>query len=225
MHQSAIHALPRALRPREKLMRYGPDKLSDGELLSVILRTGRQGKGVLALAEAVLKYGGLKKLAQAGWFELKASVGIGTVQALELVACAEIGKRMFDNKKTRITQLLSPADVFVQLHDIRFLKKEHFIALYLDSRNQQIQREVISVGSLTASIVHPREVFEPAVRHIAAQIIIAHNHPSGDVAPSEADLEITRRLVEAGTILGIDVVDHIIVSANGFLSFKEKKLM
>lgn len=104
-------------------------------------------------------------------------------------------------------------------------KKEHFVIFYLDSRNQEIKREIISVGSLNANLVHPREVFEPAVRNLAAQIILAHNHPSGDPEPSEDDLEITKRLVESGKILGIEIIDHIIVVKNGFLSFKEKKLI
>jgi len=108
---------------------------------------------------------------------------------------------------------------------LRDHKKEHFVIFYLDSRNQEIKREIVSVGSLNANLVHPREVFEPAVRNLAAQIILAHNHPSGDPEPSEDDLEITKRLVESGKILGIEVIDHIIITKTGFISFKEKNLI
>jgi len=128
----------------------------------------------------------------------------------------------FRRQETLVSQLLSPRDVFDALQDIRSSKKEHFVALFLDTRNQQIEREVVSVGTLNASLVHPREVFEPAVRHLAAQVILAHNHPSGDLEPSDEDLTVNRRLVQAGQIIGIEVVDHIIVTHEAFLSFKEK---
>jgi DNA repair protein RadC len=123
------------------------------------------------------------------------------------------------------TLLLSPQDVWDQLKDIRDNKKEHFVIFFLDTRNQEIKREVISVGSLNANLVHPREVFEPAVRHLAAQVILAHNHPAGDPEPSQEDLEITKRLVDAAKILGIEVTDHIIVTKSNFFSFKEQKII
>ena len=121
--------------------------------------------------------------------------------------------------------ILSPREVWEALKDIRESKKEHFVAFFLDTQNQEIRRELISIGTLNASLIHPREVFEPAVRHLAAQIIVAHNHPSGDSEPSEDDLMITKRLVEAGKILGIEVLDHIVVTKKDFLSFKEKGLI
>lgn len=127
------------------------------------------------------------------------------------------------NKKSSL--IISPKDVWNELKDIRDNKKEHFVVFYLDSRNQEIKREIISVGSLNANLVHPREVFEPAIRNLAAQIVIAHNHPSGDTDPSEDDLEITKRLVAAGKILGIDILDHVIVSKIGHFSFKDRGLI
>ncbi|MCD6214279.1 MAG: DNA repair protein RadC, partial [Candidatus Desulfofervidus sp.] len=154
---------------------------------------------------------------------LKDYPGLGPAKACEIVACFELGKRLLKGKKARI--YLSPKEVWEELKDIRDNKKEHFVIFYLDSRNQEIKREIISVGSLNASLVHPREVFEPAVRNLAAQIILAHNHPSGDPEPSEDDITITKRLIEAGKIMGIEVVDHIIVVKNGFFSFKEKGLL
>ena len=120
--------------------------------------------------------------------------------------------------------MLSPQDVFDNLKDIRESKKEHFIVFFLDSRNQEIKREIISIGTINSSLVHPREVFEPAVKYLAVQVILAHNHPSGELAPSEDDLGVNKRLSEAGKILGIEVLDHIIVTKTGFLSFKEKSL-
>lgn len=148
---------------------------------------------------------------------------MGPAKACEIVACFELGKRLLKSKKAGI--YLKPRDVWEELKDLRDYKKEHFVIFYLDSRNQEIKREIISVGSLNANLVHPREVFEPAVRNLAAQIILAHNHPSGDPEPSEDDLEITKRLVESGKILGIEVIDHIIVTKGGFLSLKEKNLI
>jgi DNA repair protein radc len=155
--------------------------------------------------------------------DLKNYPGLGPAKACEIIACFELGKRLLKGKRTKI--YLTPKDVWEELKDLHNHKKEHFVIFYLDARNQEIKREIISVGSLNANLVHPREVFEPAVRNLAAQIILAHNHPSGDPEPSEDDLEITKRLVESGRILGIEIIDHIIVAKNGFISFKEKRLI
>lgn len=218
-----IKDLPRIERPREKLEKYGPEKLSNSELLAILLRTGGKGINVVEMARKILgKFSG-SGLTKASFKDLKNTFGLGAAKACEIVACFELGRRLLQNKKSRI--YLTPKDVWQELKDIRDNKKEHFVVFFLDARNQEIKREIISVGSLNANLVHPREVFEPAVRHLAAQVILAHNHPAGDPAPSEDDLEITKRLVEAGKILGIEIVDHIIVVKNDFLSFKEKKLI
>lgn len=127
------------------------------------------------------------------------------------------GSKVMDNA----TQMLSPQDVFDNMKDIRRTQKEHFVVFHLDTRNNTILRQVISIGTINASLVHPREVFEPAVRHLSVQIILAHNHPSGDLAPSEEDLEVNKRLTEAGAIIGIEVLDHVIVTKTAFKSFKE----
>ncbi len=142
---------------------------------------------------------------------------MGSAKVCEIVACFELGRRLLQNKQASL--ILSPKDVWDELKDIRDNKKEHFVIFFLDTRNQEIKREIISVGSLNANLVHPREVFEPAVRNLAAQIIIAHNHPSGNSEPSKEDLEITQKLVESGKILGIEIIDHIIVSQNKYFSF------
>ena len=221
--KKTIKELPKVERPREKLMQYGPEKLSNSELLAILLRSGKQGENVVELANKILKRFGTNELPNLNFEDLKKYSGLGPAKACEIVACFELGKRLLKDKKTQI--YLKPKEVWQELKDLRDHKKEHFVIFYLDSRNQEIKREIISVGSLNANLVHPREVFEPAVRNSAAQIILAHNHPSGDPEPSEDDLEITKRLVESGKILGIEVVDHIIVVKNGFLSFKEKKIM
>ena len=221
--KKTIKDLPKVERPREKLMRYGPEKLSNSELLAILLRSGKKGENVVELAGKILKRFKADKLPYLTFDELKGYPGLGPAKACEIVACFELGKRLLKGKKVRI--YLKPKEVWEELKDIRDNKKEHFVIFYLDSRNQEIKREIISVGSLNANLVHPREVFEPAVRNLAAQIILAHNHPSGDPEPSEDDLTITKRLVEAGKIMGIEVIDHIIVVKNGFFSFKEKELM
>lgn len=218
-----IKDLPKVDRPREKLEKYGSEKLTSSELLAILLGTGVKGVNVIQLSNKILKKFSGDGLAQASFKELKNTFGLGAAKACEIVACFELGRRLLQNKKSAL--ILSPKDVWNELKDIRDHKKEHFVIFFLDSRNQEIKREIISIGSLNANLVHPREVFEPAVRHLCAQIIIAHNHPSGDPTPSEDDLVITKRLVEAGKILGIEILDHIIISKSAFFSFKEKKLI
>ena len=218
-----IKDLPKVDRPREKLEKYGPEKLSNSELLAVLLRTGGKGLNVVEMSRKILgKFSG-SGLAKANFKELKNTFGLGTAKACEIVACFELGRRFLQNKKSRI--YLTPKDVWNELKDIRDNKKEHFVIFFLDARNQEIKRESMSVGSLNANLVHPREVFEPAVRHLAAQIILAHNHPSGDPMPSKEDSEITKQLVEAGKILGIEIKDHVIVSKTNFFSFADHKLL
>ncbi len=222
-HQNlTIHDLPRVERPREKLIQYGPFKLSDSELLAVILRTGKKGENVLAMAKRVLGVLKLEEFKGVAFSELVRITGIGQVKACEIIACIEFGRRVFKDKKLDISQILSPQDVFNKLKDIRDNKKEHFIVFFLDARNQEIKREIISVGTINSNLVHPREVFEPAVKHLAVQIIVAHNHPSGNLEPSEEDITVTKRLIEAGKILGIELIDHVIVSRESFQSLKEK---
>lgn len=218
-----IKDLSKVDRPREKLEKYGPEKLSSSELLAILLGTGTKGVNVIELSNKILKKFSGDGIAKANFKDLKNTFGLGKAKACEIMACFELGRRFLQNKKSVL--LLSAKDVWNELKDIRDNKKEHFVVFFLDSRNQEIKREIISVGSLNANLVHPREVFEPAVRHLAAQIIISHNHPSGNPEPSEEDLKITKRLVEAGKILGIDVIDHVIVSKGEYFSFEDKGLL
>lgn len=218
-----IQDMPRVERPREKLIQYGSGRLSNSELLALLLRSGKKGENVISLANNVLKKYKAENLPNLTYEELKNFPGLGPAKACEIIACFELGKRLLKDKIAGL--YLKPEDIWKELKDIRDHKKEHFVIFFLDSRNQEIKREIISIGSLNANLVHPREVFEPAVKNLAAQVILAHNHPSGDPEPSEDDLELNKRLVEAGKILGIEVIDHIIITRERYLSFKEKGVL
>ncbi|MBI2120601.1 MAG: DNA repair protein RadC [Parcubacteria group bacterium] len=220
--KGTIKELPRLDRPREKLMQYGPEKLSDAELLAILLRSGPKGQNVVELSKNIFRKWG-NDIANATFDDMRKVFGLGDAKACEIIACFELGKRVLKDKKAELFR--SPRDVWEALKDIRDNKKEHFVVFFLDVRYQEIKRETISIGTLTESLVHPREVFEPAIRHSAAQILIAHNHPSGNPEPSEEDREVTRRFVAAGKLLGIDVIDHVIVTPMSFLSFKDQNIL
>lgn len=214
---------PTILRPREKLIKYGPNKLSDEELLAIILKTGTKNKNVSLLAREVLRKVGSNNISTVTINELKKIKGLGPVKAAEIVATFELGRRFLKDKKA--TLILSAEDVFREMADLRGNKKEHFVVFYLDTQNQEIKRDIVSIGTLNESITHPREVFEPAIKHLCSQIIVAHNHPSGGLLPSEQDKKVTRRLREAGDILGIRLLDHVIVTREGYYSFEESGLL
>ena len=220
-----IKDLPKSDRPREKLIAKGAENLKDPELLAILLRTGKVGKNVIEIASQILGKYSKKRLLQMTYEDLSKISGIDSAKATTLLAAFELSKRALEVNDTNLPTIVTPKDVVAQLTDLRHNKKEHFVALYLNARNQLVHKETISMGTLNANLVHPREVFEPAVRYLAAQVVIAHNHPSGDPKPSDADLEITKRLAEAGKMMGIEVVDHIIVTKNSFLSFKEEHLI
>ena len=210
-------------RPREKLEKYGPAKLTNSELLAILLRSGVKGVNVVGLSSKILKQFSARGLSEATLQEFAKTFGLGPAKACEIVACFELGRRLLKDKKSEL--VLGPQKVWEMLADIRDNKKEHFVMLFLDSRSQEIARHIISVGTLNASMVHPREVFERAIAAHTAQIIVAHNHPTGDTEPSREDMAITRRLVEAGKILDIEVIDHVIVTKKSFLSFQQRDLL
>jgi len=218
-----IKDLPKIDRPREKLVKYGVSKLSNSELLAILLRTGKNGKNAIELATEILKKFNSKNIADAKIEDITKIKGLGTAKACEIVACFELGKRLLKKKKTNL--YISPSNVYVELKNIRNHKKEHFYVFYLNSRNQEIKKDLVSVGSLNATTAHPREVFEGAIKHSASQIIIAHNHPSGDFTPSNEDILLTKRFVKAGEILGIELIDHVIVSNKGYYSFSKNGLI
>ncbi len=218
-----IKDIPKIERPREKLIRYGPEKLSNAELLAILLNKGRKGENVLELAKKFLRKYPKNNLVTLKFEEIKNFAGIGPTKACQLMASFELGKRLLRNKKATI--VMSPKEIWQEMKDLRNNRKEYFVVFYLDVRNQIIKRELISVGTLNASLVHPRELFEPAIKNLAAQIIISHNHPSGDSHPSDEDIELTQRLIKAGEILGIEIIDHVIVTEKDYFSLKENKII
>jgi len=205
---------PKIERPREKLEKYGAEKLKDSELLAILLRTGTKEMDVMKLSQKILRDFEGEKILDVTIDDLQKIHGLGLAKSCEIVACFELGKRKLKGKKTNI--LLTPQDVWEAMFDIRTSKKEHFVVFYLNARNQEIERDVISIGTVSSSLVHPREVFEGAIKNNASSIIIAHNHPSGDVEPSQDDIDITKKLVHAGKILDIRVLDHVIVTDKEF---------
>ncbi|MFA4871932.1 MAG: DNA repair protein RadC [Patescibacteria group bacterium] len=227
MSQSfTIHDLPKEERPRERLVKFGEQALSAQELLQLILGRGIAGESVVVTAQKLLaQFGSLQKLAEASIEELSSVKGIGLAKSSQIKAAFEIGRRLSTQTPPyKSKELTDPKKVYQLIKSkLKDYHKEHFYIIPIDSRNWSIAE--VSVGSLNASIVHPREVFAEAIKNKAASVIFVHNHPSGDPEPSEGDLVITKRLVEAGKILEIEVVDHIIVTNNNFLSFKERKLL
>ncbi len=217
-----IKSLPVHTRPREKMLAKGADNLKDKELLAILLRTGKKGRNAIELADYILRRYPLPALSELTLSELCSIESVDIGKACTLLASFEIAHRITSKKDAETLYIQSPEDALIHLHAIRRLKKEHFVALYLNARNQLIHQETISVGTLNASIVHPREVYEPAVRVCAGSVVIAHNHPSGDTTPSEQDIRITKQLREAGNILNIDIVDHLIVSERKYTSMKEE---
>jgi len=186
-----LKELPADQRPREKLIKYGPDVLKTPELMAIILNTGYRGETVLELSHRIIKEYGSKAITQEkNVARLIETLGIPPVKACQIVACFELGRRFFQEEPGKMPTIRNPEDVYRYLEDMKKLKKEQFRGLYLNTRNKIIHDEIISIGSLTANLVHPREVFQPAIEYLAAGLIIAHNHPSGDPNPSEEDLNL-----------------------------------
>ncbi len=209
-------------RPRERLIKHGASALGDSELLAIILRTGTRKENVINLCQRMLSQYNLKQLSQTNISQLMNIHGIKESKAAQIAACFEIARRLEAFNEEVKPVIHSPEDVYRRIYPgLRGQKKEKFIELCLDTKNQVIKEDIISIGSLNANIVHPREVFKTALAESAAHIIVAHNHPSGDPAPSKEDIEITRKLVETGKIMGIEVLDHIIIGEGRHFSMKE----
>ena len=222
-----VRDLPIEERPRERLQKVGVDNLSTQELLALIIEKGGKGQSVLTLAQNLLAhFGNLNNIKNASIEELKKVKGIGFATACKLQAAFKLGEKAESQIIKYGEKIGGPEDVFNLLkNEIGNKKKESFYILSLTTRNNLISVDKVSTGTLSASLAHPREVFIPAIKNSASSVIIAHNHPSGDPQPSEDDLAITKRLVEAGKILGIEVIDHIIVTNDGYFSFKDKGLI
>ncbi|WP_281364142.1 RadC family protein [Thermoactinomyces mirandus] len=218
-----IKDVPEEERPRERMLRFGPEHLSNAELLALLLRTGSTGESVMLLAQRVLsKIGGLKALTQVSLKELMEIHGIGPAKAVQIMAGVELGQRISRLLPEERYAIRSPQDAarFV-MEELRFQKQEHFVCLFLNTKYQVIGKQCIFKGSLNASVVHPREIFHEAIRNSAAAIICVHNHPSGDPTPSPEDLEVTERLIEAGRLLGIELIDHLIIGDQSYMSMRE----
>ncbi|MBA7577291.1 hypothetical protein ES708_19138 [subsurface metagenome] len=221
-----LHDLPRAERPRERFAMYGPEALSTYELLAIILGNGIRGESVLLVAQKILKaFGNLKGLSQASIEELSRVKGIGLARAIQIKAIFELGKRIEQNQDEKIV-ISNPADVAKIVGPrLNQKQKEHFLLLSLDTRNTVKKISKITVGILDSSLIHPREVFKEAIQSLASSIILVHNHPSGNPTPSEADIEITKKMVETGSIIGIKVLDHVITAGKEVYSFRENRLV
>lgn len=219
-----IKTLPSEERPREKLLTYGSDRLSNSELMAIILRTGTKDKSAIQLAEELFTYCkvDISEIRELSIEALCKIDGIGLSKACQIHAAIEFGKRVNQSKLTYGQKIKSPLDVVDTFRQILSSEKtEQFIVAFLTTKNEIIGWEIVSHGSLNASIVHPREVYHKAIKKSAAAIIAVHNHPSGYIEPSKEDLNITLRLHEAGEIIGIPLLDHIIVGVRGYYSFKE----
>lgn len=222
-----LRDIPQEERPRERMMQYGASALSHAELLAILLRTGTKSESAVHVANRMLQQlGNLRYLVDMSVDEMTQIKGVGPAKALQLKAGIELGRRLAKTHHQETITIRQPQDAAdLLMEQMRYLQKEHFICLFLNTKNHVITQETLSMGSLNASIVHPREVFRAAIKCSSASVICAHNHPSGDPTPSPEDIQLTKRLVEAGNIVGIEVLDHIVIGDLSFISLKERGLM
>lgn len=222
-YKICIREMPEDERPRERLVKYGPEALSNSELLAIILRTGSQKENVINMCSRIFSEYSLKQLSQANIRQLTQIHGIGAAKAAQIAAVFELARKLegFTDEPKR--KIRSPADVYSLLYPrMREQKRERLVALLMDTKNHVLREEVISIGSLNANIVHPREVFKAALMESCASVILSHNHPSGDPTPSREDIAVTEKLVEGGKLLGIDVLDHVVIGDGRYVSLKDE---
>jgi len=226
MKPYSLQQMPLDERPRERLVRDGADALSSAELLAIILGSGTKSKHVLQLAEELLvAFGSLENLSQATLSELSEIKGIGLIKAIQLQAAFRLGIRASKQAATPRCKIIHPKQAYDLLrYELENEMREHFISVLLDAKSYLIAYEIISIGTLSQTLVHPREVFYPAIRHKAASFLVVHNHPSGDLTPSKEDLHLTDLLIDASVLLGIPLRDHLIISKHGYVSFREQGL-
>jgi DNA repair protein RadC len=216
-----IRDLPIDNKPREKLIKQGPEALSVAELLAVVLNVGSKKEDVLAMSYRIIReYGEKSIVSEKNPEKLSNDLNIPIIKACQIIACGEMGRRFNYKDKFGSTVIRNARDVFDYLYDMRSLPKEHLRGLYLNSHNRIIHDEVISIGTINVNIAHPREVFRPAIEYSSGAIVLAHNHPSGVCTPSAQDIEITEQLIKAEKIIGINILDHVIITKDSFVSIK-----
>lgn len=228
-----VQDLPVEERPRERLVKYGPENVSAQELIAIVLGRGVAGRPVLVIAQDLLKiFGSLEGVISASLEKLQEIEGLGPAKALQLKACLEIARRVIkdealqENERTKTKAIAQPEDIAKLVKPlIRNWQKEHFYVVSFDNRNRVLGMDLVGIGTLNANLVHPRETFEIAIQRHAANIAVSHNHPSGDPNPSEADITITKRLAEVGKLMGIPLLDHIVISKTNLYSFRENGLV
>ncbi|ABL65778.1 RadC family protein [Chlorobium phaeobacteroides] len=220
-----IHDLDPENRPRERFLRTGPASLSPSELLALVLRSGTRNNNIIDTCNALIARFGLERLADIPLSELQEIKGIGQAKAMQIIAVFELNKRIHYSRNLQ-RKVLSARDVFEYMAGrVPDITKEHLFVLHLNTKNQIIRNEQVTVGTLNASLAHPREVFKSAIRESAHAIILVHNHPSGDVEPSNADRQVTEILRQAGSFLQIDLLDHVIIGVDTWFSFREHSLL
>ena len=224
--QLMMKDLPTSERPREKLMNHGAEALSNAELLAILLRTGTQEESVMRLAERILIEAGedgLGGLAHSSIESLMKRKGVGEAKAITIAAALELGKRVaIGNSKKRVIIRSSDDIANYTMPRLRYCDREHFYAILLNTKNHVIASPLISIGTLSESLVHPRELFKEAINHSSSSIILVHNHPSGDPSPSREDIMMTRRIIEGGRLLDIQILDHVIIGDNTYISLREQ---
>ena len=218
-YRFTIADLPPEEKPREKLMLHGPGALTIKELMAVVLSTGTVKEDIMSMSSRIIRdYGEKSILAEKDAKKLSKELDIPIVKSCIIVAVGELGRRFYDKSQAGFATIRNARDAYEYLHDMRNLPKEHLRGLYLNSHNHIIRDEVISIGTVNSNMIHPREVFRPAIESNAAAVILAHNHPSGEVVASDEDIEITKQLIQVGKILGISLLDHVIITKDAFSS-------
>jgi DNA repair protein RadC len=222
-----IKDIPTEDRPRERLLKYGAEVLSNSELLAILIRVGTKSESAIKIAQKIISTEeGLQFLSTSTLEELSGFKGIGTAKAAQIKAAIEIGKRLKNFRTDHKIKINKPFDaVEMLMEDMRYLKKEHLKVLFLNTKNFVICVQDLSIGSLSSSVVHPREIFSEAIRKSCSSIIVSHNHPSGDPTPSQEDISITKRLHEVGKLVGIELLDHLIIGDGIYISLKEKGII
>lgn len=226
-YNCTIKELPVEFRPRERMISYGSEQLSASELLAIIIGSGTRDDSALTVAQRILNHpDGMGHLLGATVEELQQIKGVGPAKACQVKAAVELAKRIAALGGEIRPVIKSPQDIVdLLMEEMRFLDREHFKTVILNTKNQVLAMETVSVGSLNSSVVHPREVFKNPIKKSAAAIILVHNHPSGDPTPSSEDVAVTKRLVEGGKLLGIEVLDHVVIGDKRYVSLREKNLV